>query len=374
LPNQIDGQINAEYVYFDKLSDFVSVLPQTSGQRLHIQPRVSYPLITPSSFFTPQLQLDATFYNLEQTDSLPEHSNRLLPIFDVDTGLYFERSYGCYTQTLEPRLFYLYVPNKNQNDIPVFDTTIPFFNFDQLFRTNRFVGYDRLGDANQLSFALTTRFLESCTGRQKIRLSLGQLLYFAPPNVSLTPIYDKDFYVNQTLSPLVAEINYNFSPVLDGVADIALSPDDHGLNNASAQLHYHPDRKHIFNIGYDFVRKGDTLTTYALNSSQNNLNRINLATAWQITDHWQALGNWNYNLSHGHPEAYFYGLQYDSCCWALRIVASRIITAENVNDQATFQNNYYVQLQLKGLGNLGNSDPGNLLTSSILGYQDTFRS
>ena len=110
-----------------------------------------------------------------------------------------------------------------------------------------------------------------------------------------------------------------------------------------------------------------------LNSSKNNLNRINFATAWQLNDHWQVLANLNYNLSHGLAEAYFYGLQYNSCCWAMRFVASRIITAENVNDSATYQTNIYLQLQLKGLGNIGNSDPGNLLTSSIFGYQDTFR-
>lgn len=370
-PNQVAFQINGEYVYFDIPHNIVTGQPLVTGQRLHMQPSISIPFVTPYSFFTPRLLLDATFYDLHDWE--PTHVARALPVFDIDTGIFLERHFGQCTQTLEPRFFYLFVPNQNQNDIPVFDTTLPLFNFAQLFRINRFVGYDRLGDANQLSFALTTRFLNTCTGFQRLRASIGQTVYFTPPKVSLTPDERNDFYVNQTLSPLVGELNYSFSDAWDGVADAALDPYDHGLNNAAIRLHYHPDCRHIFNIGYDFVRKGDTLTTYALNSSKDNLNRINLALAWQLNDHWQALANWNYNLSHGHNQAYFYGFQYDSCCWAFRFVASRILTAENVNDQTTFQTNVYVQLQLKGLGNLGNSDPGRLLTSSIFGFQDNFR-
>lgn len=371
LPNKLAFQINGGYDYFEIPNNIVTGLSSATGQRAHLQPSLSIPFITPYSFITPRLLLDGTLYDLHDWE--PTHVSRLLPIFSVDSGLFFERQYECYTQTLEPRIFYLYVPTQNQNDIPIFDTTLPSFGFAQLFRFNRFVGYDRLGDANQVSFALTTRFLNSCTGLQRLRASIGQIIYLVPPKVSLTPDKRNDFYVNETLSPIVGELNYNFNTAWTGVADAAVNPYDHGLNNASLRFHYRPDCKHIFNIGYDFVRKGDTLTTYALNSSKDNLNRVSLALAWQLNDHWQALGSWNYNLSHGHNQAYLYGFQYDSCCWAVRFVASRILTAENMNDLSTYQNNVYVQLQLKGLGNIGISDPGGLLTSSIFGYEDNFR-
>ncbi len=325
FPNQFNFNINSELVYFDHPRDFFTQIPATRGQRLHLEPSISFPFITPYSFFTPRLQIDTTYYNLQ--DHRPSQITRILPVFDIDTGIYLERQFGHFTQTLEPRFFYLFVPYQNQNDIPIFDTTLPPFNFSQLFRTNRFVGYDKLGDANQLSISLTSRLLDSCTGYQKLRASIGQVIYFKRPEVCLTPDCNNDFYVNHSLSPIVGEINYNFNCAWDGVLDVAVSSDDYSLNNASMQFHYKPDCKHIFNLGYDFVRKGDTLTTYKLNSSKNNLNRINLALAWQLTDHWQALANLNYNLSHGHPQAYFYGFQYDSCCWAVRIVASRIVTA-----------------------------------------------
>lgn len=371
-PNTLAFQINGEYDNLDVPNNIVPYAPlAVTGQRVHLQPGLIIPFITPYSFLTPRLLLDATLYDLHNWE--PTHAARALPIFAIDTGVFFERRYAHFTQTLEPRLFYLFVPYQNQDDIPIFDTTLPSFSFAQLFRINRFVGYDRLGDANQLSFALTTRFLDSGTGYQRLRASIGQLIYFTPPEVALTPDKRNDFYVGQTLSPIVGELNYNFTPSLNGVADIAMDPYDHGLNNASLRFHYRPDCKHIFNIGYDFVKKGDTLTAYALNSSKENLNRISFATAWQLNDHWQALASWNYNLSHGHNEAYFYGFQYDSCCWAVRFVASRILTAENMNDLTTFQTNVFVQLQLKGLGNVGISDPGGLLTTSIFGYQDNFR-
>jgi LPS-assembly protein len=372
-PEHLNFQINSEFVYFDHPHFFVTPETKADGERLHIQPSINLPFIFPASYFIPKLQLDATFYNLNKTCDEPQHIARVLPIFDIDTGVYLEKCYGKYTQTLEPRLFYLFVPYANQNDIPLFDTTLPLFDFEQLFRTNRFVGYDRLGDANQLSFALTTRLLNSETGDQNIRFSIGQTFYFIPPNVCLIPNCCNDFYAHKSLSPLVAELNYFINCSWDTVASLAIDPDDQGLNNASIKFHYHPSPRNIFNVGYDFVRKGDTLTAYQFNSSRNNLNRISLGLAWQLNPHWQALANWNYNLSHGHPEAYFYGFQYDSCCWAFRIVASRILVAENMNDQVTYQTNYYVQLELKGLGNIGNSDPGKLLTSSIFGYQDTFR-
>ncbi len=371
FPNRLAYQINGEYQYFEIPNNIFNTPIAVTGQRLHLQPSLSIPFITAYSFFTPKLLLDATFYDLHNWQQ--EHVSRVLPIFSIDTGIYFERQYAHYTQTLEPRVFYLYVPYQNQNNFPLFDTTLPSFGFEQLFRINRFVGYDRLGDANQVSFALTTRFLNSCTGFQRFRASIGQTLYLQPPRVSLTSDQRNDFYVNETLSPLVAELNYNFNDAWNGVAAAAYNPYDQGLNNASIRFHYHPDCKHIFNIGYDFVRKGDTLTTYALNTSKGNLNRISLATAWQLNDHWQALASWNYNLSHGHNQAYFYGFQYDSCCWAVRFVASRILTAENINDLTTYQTNVYVQLQLKGLGNVGISDPGGLLTSSIFGYVDNFK-
>jgi LPS-assembly protein len=373
LPFHYNYQINSEFVYFEKPPNLVTGHPFPTGARLHLQPSVDFPLIFPSSFLTPKFILDATGYDVKN----PTHQttrSRVLPIFTVDTGTYFERRMGNYKQTLEPRAFYLFVPASNQGDLPLFDTTLPPFSFAQLFRTNRFVGYDRLADANQLSLALTTRFINGFNGEQKIRASIGQILYIkrtktcAPPSDCNT-----DFYYNKSLSPLVGEINYSLFPSWDVVGGMAIDPESYGLNTASLRFHYHLDPKHIFNIGYDFVKKGDTLTGYNFNSSHSDLNRVNLALAWQLTDHWQVLGNFNYNLSHGHPQAYFYGLQYDSCCYAVRFVASRIITAENRNDAATYQTNIYIQLQLKGLGNIGNSDAGRLLTSSIFGYCDTFK-
>lgn len=370
-PNRVSFHINGQYDYLEMPNNILTGVASPTGQRVHLQPSLVIPFITPYSFFTPRLLFDATLYDLHSWE--PNHASRFLPIFSVDSGIFFERRFCSFTQTLEPRFYYLFVPRDNQNDIPIFDTTLPSFSFAQLFRFNRFVGYDRFGDANQVSFALTTRFLDGCTGLQHLRASIGQTIYLTPPQVSLTPDQRNDFYVNQTLSPLVGELSYNFNTTWTGVADAAINPYDHGLNNASLRLHYRPDCKHIFNIGYDFVRKGDTLTTYALNSSKDNLNRVSLALAWQLNDHWQALGSWNYNLSHGHAQAYLYGFEYNSCCWAFRFVGSRILTAENVNGAATYQNNVYVQLQLKGLGNVGVSDPGGLLTSSIFGYVDNFR-
>ena len=226
LPNRLNFQINSEFVYFDRPGDFTTEQLTATGQRLHLQPSVDFPLIYPASFFIPKLQLDGTFYALRNQNqpNQPSTISRVLPIFDIDSGIYLERMFSHYTQTLEPRLFYLFVPESNQDNIPIFDTTLPPFSFAQLFRTNRFIGYDRLGDANQISLALTTRLLDSDTGEQKFRASIGQILYFERPKVCWSPNFNNDFYCHKNLSPLVGEVNYNFNSYWDGVAGVADRP------------------------------------------------------------------------------------------------------------------------------------------------------
>ena len=169
--------------YFDRLEDpGVNIHPVT-GARININPGISYPLIWNAGFLNPRIELIATHYNLhDQPFAYSEDIQRTLGIFSVDSGLFFHRyldfSRHHFIQTLEPRLFYLYIPYINQNQIPLFDTGVQPFRFEQLFRTNRFSGVDRIGDANQVSVALTSRFLQQADGSEKASASIGSILYF----------------------------------------------------------------------------------------------------------------------------------------------------------------------------------------------------
>lgn len=382
FPDQPHGfvyQLYSQYTYFNEANIYGTNQTVPVGNRTNLDPTISLPLTSPAGYFTPKLQLEMTDYSLQnQNFNNPNHITRVLPMLDLDAGLYFQRNVTFlkhdYEQTLEPRIFYLYVPIHNQNDIPVFDTVLPPFSYDLLFRTNRFAGIDRIGDANQVTLGMESRFLDSYTGLEKMRLSLGETYYFTSHHVCLNPTCIDDPTIKDSVSPLIAQLNYFLNPFWSANASVAWNPTSKQINNETINFQYNPDTNKIFNIGYQFISDGDIFTSTVSpppppNSSQNNFNRINVSAAWPINQKWSAIGSLNYNISHTHPQLYLYGLQYDSCCWAFRLVASRALITENGN-LSQYDRRYYVQLQLKGLGNFGNNNMTSMLVTSVPGYQD----
>ena len=382
----LDYQLKSQFVYFNQGTQFAAATPSVTGERFHVDPSISLPFANMSGYFTPQLQLDTTSYDLtNQTPGLPTSISRFLPLFDIDSGLYFDRDMKFagheYRQTLEPRVFYLFVPaDTNQNNIPLFDTTLPPLSYEQMFDTNRFTGIDRIGDANQVTMALTTRFLDDVTGEEKLRASIGQIYLFQRhrvvcDNINCMP----DPMADQNFSPLVGELSYYLNPNWNVTTDAAWSTNKTGLNNTMVNVTYN-HAKRIFNLGYYFVKHGDIepstipANVLSLNPEQSdNLSRITLGTSLPLTQRWSALANWSYNINYSRPQNYFYGAEYDSCCWALRFIVSRNLTTINQFGAPQFNTVYYVQLQLKGLGNIGNSAPGTLLASGLPGYHDNFQ-
>lgn len=362
---------------------------QPEGTRVNTTPEISFTENWVWGFFKPDLQLSATQYNL--TDQIPNEATsitRVLPIIDIDTGLFFDKEthyFGhAYKQTLEPRLFYLYVPYQNQDDIPLFDTTIQPFSFSQLFQTNRFTGLDRIGDADQVSLAVTSRFIDESTGDEKLRASIGEIYYFEQRRVSIDSealdlvTLDNEVPLNTPVSPIAGELNYFINKDWSVTSNIAWDPNYDETNNANLLFQYKTDDRHILNIGYTFLRGGDTFVppdgstaTIAENSNQNNLNQTDLSVVWPIARNWTALARWNYNVSHNYPQTYFAGVQYDACCWSFRAVAGREFNYLDNMDTPQFNNEIYFQVSLKTLGNVGSSSPTSLL-ANIPGYVDTF--
>jgi len=401
----LNYQFNGELVHFERDRNPGEFITPPAATRLNIQPQISWPFIRTSGYFTPTLQLSGTEYEITHPiPGNPTKISRFLPIFDIDAGLYLDRLVHwlgrCYRQTFEPRLFYLYVPFKNQNDIPIFDTTAPVFNVDQLFRTNRFTGIDRIGDANQVALAVTTRFLSTETGEEKAKASIGQIFYFQNRRVTLCQGFNglegfngldcRDIGIGavppkDSVSPLVGQLNYLFSSAWNASISFAWDPNNrHSDNtlfnnradNTTLNFQYIPAPNHVFNFGYNFIRNGDIVNFNPLEPITGdrirNLNQAAFSFAWPLNDHWHLIGNWNYNISRGFSQTYFGGLEYDGCCFALRAIAGRTYTALNQNANPVSGNVFYLQLQLKGLGNFGTSDPSALLRANIAGYQDIF--
>lgn len=396
----LNYQFINQLVYFRRDANPGEDVRPPETLRLNIQPSVDLPFIWSAGYLKPTLQLSAKSYQISnQPAGFANNIQRVIPMLSIDSGLYFDRHTQWknhnYQQTLEPRLFYLYVPYRNQDMIPVFDSALIPFSYDSLFLTNRFSGYDRIGDANQIALALTTRFLDEASGAEKFRASIGELFYFRDRKVGLcgsvdsivnsslgATCYTPDTLagmtsLTETTSPIAAQMRYSFSEHWNTTANVAWDPNTGQTISGNLNLQYQPTTNRVFNINYNYLRFGDMITDTAFsvapNSHRNDLNQGGFSLGWPVGEHWAAVGGWNYNFGRSYFQTYFYGLQYDSCCWSMRVIAGRTFSSLNENGNPYFNNTVYLQWQLKGLGTVGNGDPSNLLLNNIPGYQDRFK-
>ncbi len=367
--------VNSEFVEFthwpDSHSAFIRDDQQVIGGRSNIQPNVDLPIKWDGLYIDPRVQLPVTYYDLGHQDpGVPNSIGRAIPIVDIDNSMAFERDlklFGTdYTQTLEPRVMYLYVPYHNQDEIPVFDSTVPTFNFDNLFRTNRFSSIDRIGDANQFMVGLTSRFLDENTGEERFRADIGEAFAVRQHRECLDKDCSIDYAYDPLLqhnaSPLLGKLTYNLSRNWNASGDVAFDVYQKQVNNGNLNFQYLKNTDHIANIGYHYQEDGDKDANKTI-----DLNRLYVSTAWLVSTRWRILGQWDYDMGTRHSFTYFYGLEYNSCCWALRGIYDKI----RKND-GTYESAYMVQIMLKGLGSFGYNPPGDLLSSSISGFQDGF--
>lgn len=355
LPLGVRADLNSEFVYFDK-DDAVT------GVRLDFQPRLTLPVVRDAWFFRPSVSHRFTYYSLNNPelnntdDTLEKTSSRNLNSISVDSGLFFDRlldDRGS-IQTLEPRIFYLRVPYTEQTDIPVFDSSAFDFNISQLFRDNRFSGADRVADANQLSMALTTRTIDGGDGGEQFRASIGQIQYFDDRRVTLPP---QDTIETRKTSDIVGEVFTTLTKDWVGKGNIQWNPREKSTVRSSLALGYRPSPNHIANIAHRVVKTEER---------QQRTEQIDLSAIWKFAESWRIAGRWNYSLDANRSIESLLAVEYESCCWAVR-VASRRYIADNGDDH-NFR--IYMQLVLKGLAPLG-QNYGALLESAVTGYRDT---
>lgn len=379
--------INNEAVRFDILKTPGFQANQPVGTRINTQPGISLPYNLPYFFITPRAQIALTGYNLYQTadTDTPNTIHRSVPIYDISSGLSFNREsslFGfAYRQTLEPQVYYTYIPYRNQFSIPTFDTTNNTLTYDQIFNYNRFTGIDRIGDANQMGFGITSRVLNRESGLEKIRMGFGGIVYFANRIVTLCStgegcINNSNNHNNyQRLSPLTAMLDYHVNEWWSFKADpVLINPVTKQLDNTTVGLHFQPDEQRALNFGYTYARGGDVLSGIASNDPSNNLKVTDFSFVWPLVRDISAVGRWSQNWNHAHLQNLLYGLQYDTCCWAVRMVGGRSfigLEPNNPNNQPQYKNEFFIQFSLKGLGDIGNGDPMELL-KTITGYNSHF--
>ncbi|MGF1644318.1 MAG: LPS-assembly protein LptD [Thiotrichales bacterium] len=318
------------------------------GDRLELAPRAALRWQRPGYYVQPAFTWHYTRYALDAFDTEPERDlTRAMPLFSLDSGLFFERhASNGELQTLEPRLFYAYVPYRDQDEFPVFDTNETAFSFNTLFRENRFSGSDRIGDANQITLGLTTRALRAHSGAERWRGSLGQVFYFRDREVTLPGGAAAD----DARSDYAAELSYTGSQGLSGRASVLVDSEALETRVSSVMLNYQVDRERIVNLEYRLRR--------------DEIEQTNLSFAWPLRRNWRVFGRWLYSVEDARHLELMGGLEYESCCWAARALNRRFI----LNDQEDYNDAFYFELVLKGLGSLGKA--GSLLQQMISGYQN----
>ena len=375
------------------------VSPCVTGWRMDFMPTASLNLGGAGYFVRPSVAYRVTQYELETTQpGVDKSPSRALPIASLDTGLQFERDLGAAANrklTLEPRMLYLYAPYRDQNKLPVFDTALPDLVPVELFRNNRYVGADRVSDANQVAMGITSRFLDGHDGRQFLAMTVGQIYYFQTPRVVLP------YEVPQTgtRSDTIAQLAINAFKNWNSNIAMQWNPQASEFERADVNIQYKPAGDKVINLAYRFERgtihpasqcnidystgTATSLLTAAQYSQAGicGFEQVELSGTWPIAGHWNVFGREVYSLQDKQALESFAGFEYGSCCWRIRFGARRYISrrpftavdpktglptaassAAGPKDTAA-----WLQLELTGLASVGSASDA-FLTDEIRGY------
>ena len=320
-----------------------------TGARLVAEPRLSYPLRAPGYFLEPSVSYRQVGYQLSDVDPGMDDAPAVgVPIAALDMGLVFDRdagSRGRLIQTLEPRVLYSWTPYRDQDDLPVFDAGLPELDMVRLFSADRYVGADRISDANRAAIGLTTRLLDAGSGRQYLAATIGQQFFFDQPRVTLPG----ELPETRSSSDLIAELE--LSAYRNWSVDLAMQWDPHRSNTVLGQagVQYRPRSDTLVNVGYRY-REG-------------RVEQWETSAAWRVNREWSLYGRYVYSVRDAQGIDSFAGVEYEACCWRLRLVASRYVS-NRTGEQDT---SLAIQLELKGLSSVGTTS-ATFLERGIRGY------
>ncbi|MCX7184295.1 MAG: LPS-assembly protein LptD [Nitrosospira sp.] len=345
-----------------------------TGNRLVLNPSISFPLRKEYGYVIPKFGMHHTSYDLNANQGATNlggqlQPDRTMPIFSLDSGLIFDRDVAVhgerFTQTLEPRAMYVYVPYRDQTRLPNFDSAFTDFSFAQIFNENRFSGNDRVNDANRVTLGLTSRFLEANTGKERLSLSVGQQIHFTPTRVTVAGLAPTNSKID-----LIAGVTGHFTPQIKTDTTLQFDTNRTEVDVVRSALSYSPQLGRVINLGYRFSRFGPgallnptVIPLYPVNPF--GLHQADISAQWRFNEKWQAVGKINYSLLDSRTLERLVGIEYNACCWSLRFMYSQIALTPAHTTQAVF-----LQLELNGLMGIGIS-PLKALQQRIPGYTDT---
>ncbi|MDP0563053.1 MAG: LPS-assembly protein LptD [Candidatus Endonucleobacter sp. (ex Gigantidas childressi)] len=395
------------------------------GERAYLETGVSLPLKWSYAFLTPTIKIKHVQYKLKNldknevindlnsaygsftSDDYTESPRTTVPSFSLDGGLYFDRQTSIastqYTHTFEPRMKYLYAPSaKNQEMNPVFDAAEMGFSYASLWRDNRFSGYDRLADSNHLALGFTTRLTNDDDGFERMRFGAGQIIYFKNREVYIDPTTGQKVYgdaaswdenltllrkqrvdrLNEPASILATELTYNFNRSMNLKQDLTWDTNTNQLESYGAHYHYQPEARKVINIGYIYQSQVDRFIktnndenilvdpnnpNQGYKMTSNNASHSDMSFAWPITNNWSILGRWQYDLTNNRNLEELSGVEYNSCCYQIRLLWRTWTEANNNIDHPSIKRALLLQFVLMGLGDFSNSTSRDYL-NGIHGY------
>jgi LPS-assembly protein len=362
----LDGQY-VNFAYHSAFTPLTKDMP--IGNRLHLKPQIGAKFSSAYGYITPSISLDTTAYRSQLAQIASARStfdkSRATPITSIDSGLYFEKSlqlkHKQYWQTLEPRLKYTYIPYKNQDAFPNFDTTTPTPGFSTLFSDNAFSSFDRLQNTSQLSLGISSRLLQQKDASQILEADAGLAYYQQPQKVCLT---NNCTPVKAHVSPFYTQLTFNPTGRLSLTGATAWNIKDHYLDNASATVTYTGEKNNTMNVSYI--------------ENHNSSNIITAGISRSINKNLSALGYINYDIHNKRPQSYFFGLQYDTCCWTTQLVLDQEYAGIDPqssanNPQSRYNRSIYIQFMLKGLGSFGKGNAADLLATNLPGFSNPFK-
>jgi LPS-assembly protein len=297
---------------------------------------------------TPKLGVNLTRYLIDANTAGFTDQSRTVPIFTTDSSVVFERPTTIggapFLQTLEPRIFYVYIPFRDQNGIPVFDSAQQDINFTTIYSENQFSGWDRINDANQLTFGVTSRFIGTDTGAERLRVGIAQRFYFETQQVTLpgTPAR------TSSSSDLLAAVSGAVAPHLRAEAGLQYSTISSQMQKFNIGARYQPLPGRVLNLTY--------------RETINSLRQTDFSTQWPVGRGWTGLARWNYSLRDERTLEGLLGAEYNGDCWSLRVVAHRFATTTQETSTT-----FFLQLELNGVSRIG-SNPMDTLRRNIGGY------
>ncbi|WOH37189.1 LPS assembly protein LptD [Thalassotalea fonticola] len=359
--------IYSEYSHFD-ISD--EDLP--TADRLHIEAGLSIPYSKPGWFINSDFRVMHTAYQQDNIDTvnistglnITEDADRTLPKVRIHTGLNFDRDTSFFvedmTHTFEPQIQYLYIPEKDQSDIFIYDTSPLQDDFDGLFRDRRFSGLDRIAEADQVSIGATTRLLDK-TNTELFHLSVGRIFYLDDSNIS----FDEEGK-REDSSALAADMFIQLARRWQFQSDIQYDTENKRTDKSHVSIDYRKDNSNIFQLSHRYIE----------NVSGVPIEQASALSSFPINEDWQFVGRVTHDLIRKRSLEAYGGVQYESCCWAVRFAVYRNINT-NLDEQDfsnenrdEFDNGFMLQFILKGLG--GNQKPlpiDDMLESGIFGYK-----